>query len=166
MFKEKKRKSDTVHSILPLIIPSTQAAVLSFLGDTILAALSPVKIQKLQSLSLWGPSGCVLALWEEPEVEKSLQINLDQASCQWTDCRVRICMNPSVPHTNACAEYLFLTASSDSAHTQKLLQSNIHVTCLIYKGIITRYSITVWCSHLMPLKYVIKYMFPNMTAFQ
>lgn len=50
--KRKKRESDTLRSILHLIIPSTQAAVLSFLGDTILAALSPVKIQKLLSLSL------------------------------------------------------------------------------------------------------------------
>lgn len=72
MLKEKKRESDTLRSILHLIIPLTQAAVLSFLVDTILAALSPVIIQKLLSLSLWGPSGCVLALWEEPEVEKSL----------------------------------------------------------------------------------------------
>lgn len=50
--RKKKRESDTLRSILHLIIPSTQAAVLSFLGDTILAALSPVKIQKLLSLSL------------------------------------------------------------------------------------------------------------------
>lgn len=52
MLKEKKRESDTLRSILHLIIPLTQAAVLSFLVDTILAALSPVIIQKLLSLSL------------------------------------------------------------------------------------------------------------------